>query len=104
MLPIRSIPLMALSLIGVAGGASQSSAASFSPDFVLKGDIGTPGTYDYASLSALPPTKQTVTYTSAGTPVTNTFTGTNVWTLLNSAGCIIPIPNVKNSSLLNYVV
>ena len=101
---IRSIPLVALSLISLGGLASPSSAASFSPHFTLDGGIGTPGTYDYSSLSALPATTQTVTYTSAGNPVTNTFTGTGLWTLLNSAGGITPIPNVKNSSLLNYVV
>ena len=43
----RSIRLIALSLIGVAGVASQTSAAPFSPEFVLDGDVGTQGTYDY---------------------------------------------------------
>jgi hypothetical protein len=66
--------------------------------------VVTPGTYDLATLSALPPTTQTVTYTAAGTPVTDTYTGTNLWTLLGSAGGFTPAPGVKNSSLRNYVV
>src|SRR6202041_2498081 len=75
-----------------------------SPEFDLNGDVGTPGVYNYDSLSMLPPTTQTVTYAASGTPVTNTFTGTGLWTLLGNAGGIVPVPGVKNSSLLNYVV
>jgi hypothetical protein len=104
MLPARILALAGLSLIGVASTGETSFAAPVSSQLTLDGAIGTPGTYDYASLSALSPTTQTVTYTSAGTPVTNTFTGTGLWTLLNAAGGIPPIPGVKNSSLLNYVL
>lgn len=53
---------------------------------------------------ALPPTTQRVTYKAGGTSVTDTFTWTAVWTLLDQAG-IKPIPGVKkNGTLLNYVV
>jgi hypothetical protein len=100
----RLAVLAALPLLALTGLGNATRAASFSPEFTLDGDVGTPGTYDLASLSALPATTQTVTYTSAGTPVTNTFTGTGLWTLLNAAGGITPIPGVKNSTLLNYVV
>jgi hypothetical protein len=101
----RSIPLVVLSFLSLGGLTSPTSAAPVSTQFILNGDIGTPGTYDFSSLSALTPAiTQTVTYTSGGTPVTNTFTGTGLWTLLNSAGGITPVPGVKNSSLLNYVV
>lgn len=96
--------LAALAFIGLTGMTSVAIAAGPSTQFDLSGDIVTPSIYNYASLSALPPTTQTVTYTSAGAPVTDTFTGTGLWTLLNSAGGITPIPGVKNSSLLNYVV
>jgi DMSO/TMAO reductase YedYZ molybdopterin-dependent catalytic subunit len=94
-------------LVGTTALAGPTRAASFSPQFSLTGDIATPGTYDYSTLSALPPTTQTVTYTSAGQPVTDTYTGTNLWTVLNSpsaGGGITPIPGVKNSTLDNYVV
>lgn len=99
----RQLFLIALSLLGLIGLADRSAAAP-SLSFTLIGDIATPGTYDYATLSALAPTTQTVTYVAGSLPVTDTFTGTALWTLLNSAGGIPPIPGVKNSSLLNYVV
>jgi hypothetical protein len=66
---------------------------------------GTPGIYNYASLSKLPATTQPVTYMAGTSTVMDTFTGTGLWTLLQSAGGVKPIPGVKkNSSLLNYVV
>jgi hypothetical protein len=96
--------LVALTFVGLAG-MTGSAAAQFSSQFELDGGVGTPGIYNYASLSAmLPATTEKVTYTAAGTPVTDMFTGTGLWTLLNQAG-IEPIQGVKkNSSLLNYVV
>jgi len=53
-------------------------------------------------LEALPATTETVTYFAAGTPVTATFTGVSLWTLLTDAG-IITDPTVKND-ILNYYV
>jgi hypothetical protein len=94
----------ALAFVGLTGVTGAAVAAGPSPEFDLNGDVGTPGVYNYDSLSKLPPTTQTVTYAAGGTPVTNTFTGTGLWTLLGSAGGIAPIPGVKNSSLLNYVL
>ncbi len=79
-------------------------AGPVSSQFVLDGAVVTPGTYDLAKLSALPPNTQTVTYTAAGSSVTDTYTGTNIWTLLNAAGEFTPAPGVKNSALRNYVV
>jgi hypothetical protein len=96
--------LAALTVIGLTGAAAPALAAGPSSQFDLNGDIGKPGVYDLFSLSALPATTQTVTYKAGGTPITDTFTGTGVWTLLNSAGGITAAPGVKNSSLLNYVV
>src|SRR3984957_16512767 len=89
--------------IGLTGAAAPALAAGPSSQFDLNGDIGKPGVYDLFSLSALPATTQTVTYKAGGTPTTDTFTGTGVWTLLNSAGGITAAPGGKNSSLLNYV-
>lgn len=74
----RSIPSVALLLIGIAGFVSPTRAASFSPQFDLDGEIGTLGIYDYSRLSALPAITQMVTYTAAGTPTTDTFTGTGL--------------------------
>ncbi len=86
------------------GFATASQAAPVPSEFTLSGDIATPGVYNLTALSALPATTQTVTYTSGGTPVTDTYTGTNLWTLLNAAGGPTPVPGAKNSTLRNYVV
>jgi hypothetical protein len=92
--------LATLTFIGLTGMTGAAVAAGPSSQFDLNGDVGTPGVYDFSSLSALPATTE-----SAGkSPVTDTYTGTTLWTLLGSAGGIKPIPGVKNSSLLNYVV
>jgi DMSO/TMAO reductase YedYZ molybdopterin-dependent catalytic subunit len=102
--PSRIITAAGLSLIAGLNLVGAANAGPVSSQFMLSGDVGTPGTYDLTALSALPPTTQQVTYTSAGVPVTDTYTGVNLWTLLNSAGGITPIPGVKNSTLRNYVV
>ena len=95
---------IALSLAATACGADLAMAGSVSPQFTLTGDVVTPGTYNLTTLSALPPIVQTATYTAAGSPVTDTYTGTNLWTLLNAAGGFTPAPGVKNSTLRNYIV
>ena len=104
MLPRRIASLIGLPLIAAAGLSGSVMAGPISNQFALTGAIATLGIYDLARLSALPPTTQTVTYLSAGTPVTDTYTGTNLWTLLNAAGGLLPIPGAKNSSLRNYIV
>ena len=101
MLPRRIAGLIGLSLVAATGAAT---AGPISQQFALTGDITTPGIYDLASLLALPATTQTVTYLAAGTPVTDTYTGTELWTLLNAAGGITPVPSEKNSVLRNYIV
>jgi hypothetical protein len=105
MLTSRQVNTLAvLTVIGLTGMTRAAVAAGPSSQLDLSGDVGAPGVYDYSSLSKLPATTETVTYKAGGTPVTDTFTGTGVWTLLNAAGGITPVPGVKNSSLLNYVV
>jgi hypothetical protein len=96
--------LAALTVIGLAGMTGAAFAAGPAAQFDLDGDIGTPGVYDFSSLSALPSTTEAVTYKAGGSSVADTFTGTGVWTFLNAAGGVTPVPGVKNSSLLNYVV
>ena len=44
----------------------------------------------------------TATYKAGGTPVTDTYTGVSLWTLLNDAG-LITDPNIKNDVLRQYV-
>ena len=104
MAPARVITSFTLSLAATACLTAAAVAGPISTQFTLNGSVVTPGTYDLAALSALPPTTQTVTYTAGGGPVTDTYTGTNLWTLVNSAGGFTPAPGVKNSTLRNYVV
>jgi hypothetical protein len=96
--------LAALTVIGLTGLTSAAVAAAPSSQFDLNGDVVTPGVYDFSSLSTLPATTEPVTYSAAGSPVMDTYTGTGLWTLLGNAGGIVSVPGVKNSSLLNYVV
>jgi hypothetical protein len=92
----------ALAFIGLTGMTGAAVAAGPSSEFGLNGDIVTPGVYNYASLFKLPATTQTVTYKAGGTPVTDTFTGVSLWTLLNDAG-LITDPTIKNDVLRQYV-
>ncbi len=47
---------------------------------------------------------RTETYTAAGTPVTDTFTGPTLWSVLQDAGGISANPAVKNDVLQTYVI
>ena len=96
--------LAALTFIGLTGVTGSAIAAGPSSQFDLNGDVVTPGFDTLSSLSALPATTETATYKAGGGAVRDAYTGTALWTLLGSAGGIKPIPGVKNSSLLNYVV
>ena len=81
--------------------SNPSQGGGESTQFSLSG-VQTPGVYTLSSLQALPATTETVTYISAGTPVTATFTGVSLWTLLTDAG-IVTNPAIKND-ILNYYV
>jgi hypothetical protein len=54
--------LATLTFIGVTGMAGVSVAAGPSSQFDVNGDVGTPGVYDFSSLSALPATSESATY------------------------------------------
>ena len=94
----------ALTFISLTGLTGAAVAAAPSSQFDLNGDVVTPGVYDFSSLSTLPATTESVSYSAGGSPVMDAYTGTALWTLLGNAGGMVPIPGVKNSSLLNYVV
>ena len=102
--PVRIVVFMGLCLAVPVCLSAVATAGPASSQFVLDGAVVTPGTYNFATLSALPPTTRTVNYTAAGSSVIDTYTGTNLWSLLNSAGGFTPAPGVKNSTLRNYVV
>jgi hypothetical protein len=99
-----TVIVLAVSLATAGSVSVATIAAPVSTQFTLDGAVVTPGTYDLQTLSALPPTTQTVTYNAAGQSVTDTYTGTLLQTLVNAAGGFTPAPGVKNSTLRNYVV
>jgi DMSO/TMAO reductase YedYZ molybdopterin-dependent catalytic subunit len=97
----RTIPasLIAASLALAPAAARAGAVSSY---FTLDGSVAAPGSYNITSLSALPPASLTATYLQAGHPVTDTYTGTTLWNLLQKGGLISP-PG-KNGILRDYVV
>jgi DMSO/TMAO reductase YedYZ molybdopterin-dependent catalytic subunit len=81
--------------------SNPSQGGGETTQFSLSG-VQTPGVYTLSTLQALPATTETVTYLAGGTPVTATFTGVSLWTLLADAG-IATNPAIKND-ILNYYV
>jgi hypothetical protein len=65
------------------------------------GDIANPGFYNLPSLA--PITSQAATYTAAGTTVSDTYSGVNLWNLLDDAGGVT-VTSAKNDILSKYVV
>ena len=95
----RYVSNLANLTVGTApSNSSQGGGAS--TRFSLSGAVRNPGNYTLSSLQDQPPTTETVTYLAGGTPVTATFTGVSIWTLLTNAG-IITDPAIKND-ILNY--
>ena len=80
---------------------TTSSGGGLSTQFTLAG-VKNPGTYNLATLENLPSTMLTATYTAMGTPVTDTYTGVSLWTLLIDAG-LITDSTIKNDVLRQYV-
>jgi hypothetical protein len=95
----RCSALLALSLIVASGEAD----AAPSTQFTVFGDVAQPGTFDLSALQALPATTETATYLAGGSPVTDTYTGVSLWSLLNGAG-IVTDPAIKNDILNKYVI
>ncbi|HTV44815.1 MAG TPA: molybdopterin-dependent oxidoreductase [Stellaceae bacterium] len=83
--------------------AMPSEGGGVTNQFTLSGAVTKPGTYTLAQLEALPSTTETVTYLAGGTPVTASFTGVSLWTLLTDAG-IVTNPSIKNDILNDYVL
>ncbi|HEY0207035.1 MAG TPA: molybdopterin-dependent oxidoreductase [Acetobacteraceae bacterium] len=83
--------------------SNPSRGGGVSGSFTLSGLIATPGTYDTAALATLPATTESVTYAAAGRPVSASFTGIPLWTLLTVAG-LVTDPAIKNDELRFYVL
>jgi hypothetical protein len=73
----------------------------FAPVF-LGGDVADPGLYNIPSET--PVTTESVTYQAAGTPVSDTYTGTTLWNFLNVAGGGVDTTTAKNDILSKFVI
>src|SRR5277367_129172 len=73
---------------------------SFSP-VLISGQVADPGIYNLPT--TMPVTTESVTYTAAGVPVSDTYTGTTLWNLLNDAGGVTTT-TAKNDILSKYVI
>jgi DMSO/TMAO reductase YedYZ molybdopterin-dependent catalytic subunit len=82
--------------------SNPSQSGGQTTQFELSGAVQNPGVFTLSSLQALPATSETMTYLAGGSPVTATFTGVSLWTLLTDAG-LVTDPAVKND-ILNYYV
>ena len=71
--------------------------------FELAGAVDRPGTYARADLQALPAQTAAVTFQTGRGPVSASFTGPTLWSVLGQAG-LTPVPGARNSSLRNVVV
>ncbi len=91
------------SLNVVQAPSNPSQGGGISTSFTLSGLVARPGAYDTAALAALPATTESVTYTAGGRPVSATFTGVSLWTLLTAAG-LVADPAVRGAALRQYVL
>jgi hypothetical protein len=73
---------------------------SFSP-ILISGQVADPGIYNLPTTT--PVTTESVTYQSAGVPVSDTYTGTTLWDLLADAGGVTTTA-AKNDILSKYVI
>ncbi|MBE7158419.1 MAG: molybdopterin-dependent oxidoreductase [Rhodospirillales bacterium] len=87
----------------VQAPSNQGAGGGRSSSFTLSGLVQHSTTYDAKSLSSLPAVTEAVTYTSAGNPVSASFTGVSLWDLLTRAGLVID-PLIKNDELRQYVL
>lgn len=71
--------------------------------FEVRGAVDRLATYTLADLQALPAQTVAVTYQTGQGPVSASFTGPTLWSVLGTAG-LTPVPGAKNSTLRNVVV
>ena len=82
--------------VRASGSTAAAQGGGASTHFTVSGAVLHPGTYDLASLQALPTVSQT-----AGSSV---YTGVSLWTFLNTVVGLKTDPAVKNQDLSMYVV
>ena len=93
--------LSSLNVVQAPNNPAQGGGVSTS--LALSGLVSHPASYDAAALAALPSVTENVTYTAGGSPVSASFTGVSLWTLLTTAG-LVTDPAIKNDELREYVL
>nr|WP_294543897.1 hypothetical protein [uncultured Rhodopila sp.] len=81
-------------------GILDDCGYQFAP-VLIAGQVGDPGIYNLPSTT--PVTTESVTYLASGVPVSDTYTGTTLWDLLNYAGGVTTT-TAKNDILSKYVI
>jgi hypothetical protein len=80
-----------------------TGAGGISPEATLSGAVADPTIVTPQTLAALnQSTTETATFLAGGAPVTDTYTGVSLWTLIQDAG-LLTDPSIKND-LLGFVV
>jgi hypothetical protein len=80
--------VLALSAAGVLATAPQAPALSLSRPLTVTGEVASPAACDLASLQALLPTTQTVSFLAARVPQTHAFVGTGALGPLDRSGIV----------------
>lgn len=93
--------MLALACTGLA--LAGPSVAQPTTSFELTGVVDRPGTHALPDLQPLPARTEAVTFQTGRGPVSASFTGPTLWSVLGSAG-LTPMPGARNSSLRNVVV
>lgn len=103
--PATVAALLALVSFAACGGDSDDVVPPpASPKVVaVQGALDRPASLSVADLQALAPVTQTVNYGSGSGPQTHTYTGTNLWNLLDQAGIRVDAAR-KNDVLGKYVL
>jgi hypothetical protein len=83
---------------GCPGGVSNS--------FTVSGEVTSRAVFDLNALEQFPPGQENITYFSAGSVVTESFTGVLLWDLLNNppVNGIVTNPNIKNDILHKVII
>jgi hypothetical protein len=97
----------ALLLIGVGSSTLQAACpGGVSNYFTVSGQVTNRAVFDLKELEQFSPAQANVTYFSAGSVVTSSFTGVLLWDLLNNSPVngILTNPNIKNDILHKVVI
>jgi hypothetical protein len=98
---------VALLLIGVGTSPLQAACpGGVSKFFTVSGQVKKAGVFNLGKLQKFALPQENVTYFAMGSVVSETFTGSLLWDLLNDppAGGIVTNPNVKNDILHKVVI